>query len=55
MSRIGKQPVPIVGGAKVAVSGNTVNVEGPLGKLSWQHRPEVKVSVDENKVLPRRY
>jgi large subunit ribosomal protein L6 len=55
MSRIGKQPVPIVGGAKVAVSGNTVNVEGPLGKLSWQHRPEVKVSVDENKVLVERH
>ncbi len=24
-----------------------INVEGPLGKLSFEHRPEVKVEVDE--------
>jgi large subunit ribosomal protein L6 len=55
MSRIGKQPVSIVGGAKVAVSGRTINVEGPLGKLSWEHRPEVKVSVADSKVIVERH
>jgi large subunit ribosomal protein L6 len=46
MSRIGKKPIPIPDGVKVAVSGRTVSVEGPKGKLSWTHRPEVSVAVD---------
>ncbi|MFO0870169.1 MAG: 50S ribosomal protein L6 [Pirellulales bacterium] len=46
MSRIGLKPVPILDGVKVSVAGRTVNVEGPQGKLSWEHRPEVKVAVD---------
>ena len=46
MSRIGKQPVAIPDGVKVSVSGQTVNVEGPKGKLSWTHRREIAVSVD---------
>ena len=34
MSRIGKQPIRIPQGVKVAVEGNTVRAEGPKGKLS---------------------
>ena len=48
MSRIGKKPVPIADGAKVSVSGRTIEIEGPKGKLSYEHRPEVSVSVDED-------
>jgi large subunit ribosomal protein L6 len=47
MSRIGKQPVPIPDGVKVRVQDRTVYVEGPKGKLSWAHRPEIVVVVDE--------
>lgn len=47
MSRIGKQPVTIADGAKVSVTGRTVEVEGPKGKLSYEHRPEVTVAVNE--------
>jgi large subunit ribosomal protein L6 len=47
MSRIGKKPVPVVDGVKVAVSGRTVSVEGPQGKLSFEHRPEVTVRYDD--------
>jgi large subunit ribosomal protein L6 len=47
MSRIGKKPIAILPGVKVSVSGLTVHVEGPVGKLSWTHRPEVAVKVDE--------
>ena len=47
MSRIGKKPVPLIAGVKVAVNGRTVNVEGPAGKLEIQLRPEVDVTVDE--------
>ena len=47
MSRIGKQPVAIPGGVKVAVANNKVSVEGPKGKLEREFRPEVAISLDE--------
>ena len=34
MSRIGKQPITVPAGVKVAVNGPTVSIEGPKGKLS---------------------
>jgi len=39
--------VTIESGAKVSLSGRTVEVEGPKGKLSFEHRPEVSVTVNE--------
>jgi large subunit ribosomal protein L6 len=48
MSRIGKKPVAILDGVKVSLDGTTVNVEGPKGKLSYSHRPEIKVAVDDD-------
>jgi large subunit ribosomal protein L6 len=48
MSRIGKQPVPIADGAKVSLSGHTIEIEGPKGKLAYEHRPEISVSVNED-------
>lgn len=48
MSRIGQKPIPLPQGVKVAVTGRTVNVEGPKGKLSWTYRPEVAVKIDES-------
>jgi large subunit ribosomal protein L6 len=48
MSRIGKKPVPILDGVKVAIQGQTVSVEGPKGRLAWECRPEVSISVDDN-------
>lgn len=49
MSRLGKKPVAIPSGVKVAVDGRVVTIEGKLGKLSYEHRPEVNVAVDEEK------
>jgi large subunit ribosomal protein L6 len=49
MSRIGNKPVSILDGVKVSVSGRTVNVEGPKGKLSWEPRREIQVKVDDAK------
>jgi len=46
MSRIGKQPVSVPKGVKVALAGNQIDVEGPLGKLSWEFRPEIDVRLD---------
>ena len=47
MSRIGKKPVQIPAGVKIQIADHTVTVEGPLGKLQWEHRPEIAVSYDE--------
>lgn len=47
MSRIGKKPIPVPAGVKVAVKDRTVNVEGPKGKLSMPLRPEVDVAFVE--------
>ncbi|HEX4130178.1 MAG TPA: 50S ribosomal protein L6 [Pirellulales bacterium] len=49
MSRIGKKPVAVPAGVKVGVDGQTINIEGKLGKLAWTFRPEVKVSFDDAK------
>ena len=51
MSRIGQKPIPIPDGVKVSVSGPTVNAEGPVGKLSWSHRPEISVEVKQAEKL----
>ncbi|WP_428386308.1 50S ribosomal protein L6 [Mucisphaera sp.] len=47
MSRIGKKPVAIEGGAKVSVNGREVVVESSGKRLAFTHRPEVSVRVDE--------
>jgi len=49
MSRIGKKPVPIVGGAKVAVTDDLVKVEGPKGKLELKVHAAIDVKLDEAK------
>jgi len=49
VSRIGKQPVLVPANVKVEVSGNTVRVEGPKGKLAQTFRPEVAVQFDAGK------
>jgi len=46
MSRIGNKPVPVLDGVRVSLDGRTVNVQGPKGKLSFTHRPEVTVELD---------
>jgi large subunit ribosomal protein L6 len=49
MSRIGRKPVVVPASVKVAIEGSTIQVEGPKGKLSYSHRPEVAVAFDEAK------
>ncbi len=47
MSRIGQKPVSLPDGVKVGIADRTITVEGPLGKLQWEHRPEMSVSYDK--------
>jgi len=54
MSRIGNKPIPVLDGVKVAVDGRKVNVEGPKGKLQFEHRREVAVKVDGKQVVVSR-
>jgi large subunit ribosomal protein L6 len=46
MSRIGKKPVVVPEGVEVRLSGNEITVEGSLGKLVWDARPEIEVRFD---------
>ncbi|HET7876886.1 MAG TPA: 50S ribosomal protein L6 [Methylomirabilota bacterium] len=46
MSRIGKKPIPVPQGVKVAVEGHTVRVEGPKGKLAHPVPESLFVKMD---------
>jgi large subunit ribosomal protein L6 len=47
MSRIGRKPITVPASVKVSITEGTVQVEGPKGKLSYTHRPEIDVKFDE--------
>ena len=53
MSRIGKKPVAIPSGVKVAVADNSVSVEGKA-KLSIAIPPKVTVDVQDSQVIVNR-
>ena len=47
MSRIGKAPVTIPKGVKLAVEAGTLKVEGPLGKLEQRPHDAVGIEIDQ--------
>ncbi|MDB5300636.1 MAG: ribosomal protein [Phycisphaerales bacterium] len=49
MSRIGKKPVPVTAGVKVAVQNQLVRLEGPKGKLELNVHPAIDVKFDDAK------
>ena len=49
MSRIGKKPVPVASGVKVAVNDRHVKVEGPKGKLELDVHPTIAVKYDDGR------
>ncbi|PCJ21198.1 MAG: 50S ribosomal protein L6 [Candidatus Cloacimonadota bacterium] len=51
VSRIGRTPVVIPADVKVGINGQVVAVEGKLGKLQIDVRPEVSVEQADGKVL----
>ena len=52
MSRIGKQPVVIPAGVKVAVDAqNVVTVEGPKGKLTQSVSKNITIAVEEGQAV----
>jgi large subunit ribosomal protein L6 len=54
VSRIGKLPVTLPAGVKIAVDANVVRLEGPKGKLASQLPAGVAVNVDGNVVRVER-
>ena len=54
MSRIGKKPVAIPSGVKIQLNGQTVNVEGPKGKLNLTLSHRIQIEMADNQVLLKR-
>jgi large subunit ribosomal protein L6 len=47
MSRIGKQPVAMPAGVKATIAGHKVTIAGPLGTLSMECPPDVRIAWNE--------
>jgi len=54
MSRIGKQPIPIEAGVKVAVDDGRISVEGPKGKLAQTLPSGITAAIEGQQMLVRR-
>lgn len=50
MSRVGKNPIKVPAGVKIALKGHTVNVEGPKGKLSFTFHERVTIAQEGDTV-----
>lgn len=55
MSRIGKKPVDLPTGVSATVSGQTVEVKGPKGSLSFNATDDVTIKLEDNviSIVPR--
>ena len=54
MSRIGKIPVAVPKGVKVAIDGETVTVTGPKGELKRTFSPEMSITQEDDKLVVKR-
>ena len=54
MSRIGKQPIPIESGIKVAVDDGRISVEGPKGKLAQTLPSGITAEIEGQQMLVHR-
>ena len=54
MSRVGKLPIPITNGVMIAFDNMTLKVKGPKGELVQNIVPEIKLSVQEEKIIVSR-
>jgi large subunit ribosomal protein L6 len=54
MSRIGKKPIAIPQGVKVAITGNVVSVQGPKGKLETTVPAGIKVEQQDGHLVALR-
>src|SRR6266545_8148744 len=54
MSRIGRKPIVIPEGVKVAIDGQTVRAQGPKGNLAQEVPASLSVAVQDNQVVVSR-
>ncbi|MEA2064085.1 MAG: 50S ribosomal protein L6 [Gemmatimonadota bacterium] len=54
MSRIGKLPVPLPKGVKVALEGDRIVVEGPKGKNVERVHPNMKIEIGQEQIVVHR-
>jgi large subunit ribosomal protein L6 len=55
MSRIGKQPIEVPSGVEIEVAGgNVVTIKGPRGSLTSTMHPDMKVLVDDGRIIVER-
>ena len=54
LSRIGRKPIPIPEGVDVDIRYGEVTVKGPLGTITQNYHPEVKVAVEDGEVIVER-
>ncbi|NDW54816.1 50S ribosomal protein L6 [Aliiroseovarius sp. PrR006] len=50
MSRIGKKPVELPSGVTASLSGQTVEVKGPKGTLTFTATDDVTIAIEDNSV-----
>ena len=54
MSRIGRMPIDLPQGVKVAIKGNEVKVTGPKGELDRSFNPQMTISQRDNQMVVTR-
>jgi large subunit ribosomal protein L6 len=54
MSRVGKQPITVPAGVKVNIAGNTVDGEGPKGRLSLSIPAHTSVKLEGGSIVVSR-
>jgi len=54
MSRVGRAPIPIPKGVEVKVTGRTVEVKGPKGRLVRECHPDMTIQLQDGTVVVSR-
>jgi large subunit ribosomal protein L6 len=54
MSRIGRLPITVPPGVKVEIKNNEVNITGPKGKMTKTFHPEMKITLEDDKIVVTR-
>lgn len=50
MSRIGREPIPVLDKVQVTINGSTVSVKGPKGNLERTFRPNLNIENKDNNI-----
>jgi large subunit ribosomal protein L6 len=54
MSRVGKQPITVPASVKVEIDGSSVSVSGPKGKLDRSIDPEIRLHLEDGRLVVTR-